>query len=95
MPVLKARSRVVYFRVSEDEFHDFSEMCQSANARSISELARSAMQRMMKERTEVELFADRLKNLDELMFRVNQKLVEMSELINKNTQNGSHGKSEY
>ncbi|MDP9169924.1 MAG: hypothetical protein M3N54_04850 [Acidobacteriota bacterium] len=70
-------------------------MCQSANARSISELARSAMQRMMKERTEVELFADRLKNLDELMFRVNQKLVEMSELINKNTQNGSHGKSEY
>lgn len=90
MSVLKARNRIVYFRVSEDEFHDFSEMCQAANARSLSDLARSAMQRMRREQTESELIADRLKSFDELMSRVNQKLVEMGELIQKNTQNGSN-----
>jgi ribosomal protein L13 len=89
MPVLKARNRVVYFRVSEDEFHDFSEMCQAANARSLSDLARSAMQRMLKEQNEGEMIAERLKTFDELMARVNQKLVEMGELIQKNTPGGS------
>ncbi|MEP6714106.1 MAG: hypothetical protein ABJC09_00950 [Terriglobia bacterium] len=46
------------------------------------------MQRMLKEQNEGELIVERLKNFDELMSRVNQKLIEMGELIQKNTQNG-------
>lgn len=47
MPVLKPRTRLVYFRVSEDEFQQFHRACESEGARSLSDLARSAMQRAL------------------------------------------------
>lgn len=47
MPVIRPRNRLVYFRVSEDEFQQFTQICESSGARSISDLARSAMQRMI------------------------------------------------
>ena len=49
MSVLKPRNRLVYFRVSEDEFQQFNQMCESVGARSISDLARSAIQRMIQQ----------------------------------------------
>jgi hypothetical protein len=89
MPVLKPRSRLVYFRVSEDEFHEFSEMCTAAHARSISDLARSAMKQLRKQQSHDEMLADRLKSFDELILRVNEKLAQMSELIQANLQSVS------
>ena len=47
MAVLKPRERLVYFRISEDEFHQFNSVCEQAGARSLSELARSAVQRLI------------------------------------------------
>ena len=38
---------MVYFRVSEDEFQQFQRMCESVGARSISDLTRSAIHRMI------------------------------------------------
>ena len=49
MSVLKPRNRLVYFRVSEDEFQQFNKICESVGARSISDLARSAIQRMVRD----------------------------------------------
>ena len=49
MSVLKPRNRLVYFRVSEDEFQQFNQMCELVGARSISDLARSAIQRMIQQ----------------------------------------------
>jgi hypothetical protein len=49
MSVLRPRNRLVYFRVSEDEFQQFSGICDSAGARSISDLARVALQRMIRD----------------------------------------------
>lgn len=49
MPVLKPRNRLIYFRISDDEFKQFCEMCQSEGARSLSDLARSALKRLMKD----------------------------------------------
>jgi glutaredoxin 2 len=86
MSVLKARNRVVYFRVSEDEFHEFLKMCDAEKARSLSDLARSALQRMLRERQEGEMISDRLKTFDDLISRVNDKLSEMSDLIRANNQ---------
>jgi hypothetical protein len=86
MSVLKARSRVVYFRVSEDEFDEFLKVCHAAKARSLSDLARSAMQRMVREQAEGEMLTDRLKTFDELISRVNEKLTEMSELVRAHKQ---------
>lgn len=91
MSVLKARSRVVYFRVSEDEFNDFLKMCHAAKARSPSDLARSALQRMLKEEEDRGMLADRLKTFDELILRVNEKLTEMGELLRANSQGRSAG----
>ena len=47
MAVLKPRERLVYFRVSEDEFRQFVSICERAGARSLSDLARSAVQRLI------------------------------------------------
>src|SRR6202035_3557900 len=47
--VLKPRERLVYFRVSEDEFRQFVGVCEQAGARSVSDLARNAVQRLIAE----------------------------------------------
>lgn len=49
MAVLKPRERLVYFRISEDEFRQFSSVCEQAGARSVSDLARNAVQRLIAE----------------------------------------------
>ena len=48
MSILKPRTRVVYFRVSEEEFLRLMDLCPTHGARSISELARSAMQNIIR-----------------------------------------------
>lgn len=48
MSVAKPRNRLVYFRVSEDEFQKLTRMCDGTDGpRSISELARAAVNRML------------------------------------------------
>lgn len=48
MSVVKPRNRLVFFRVSEEEFRKLNNMCQSGEAaRSISELARLAVHRLI------------------------------------------------
>lgn len=47
MAILKTRTRLVYFRISEDEFEQFGEICARSGARSISDLARMAIQQLM------------------------------------------------
>lgn len=47
MAVLKPRERLVYFRISEDEFRQFTGVCEQAGARSVSDLARNAVQRLI------------------------------------------------
>jgi hypothetical protein len=51
MAVLRPRNRLVYFRVSEDEFQQFNQICETERARSVSDLARYAVQRMINDGT--------------------------------------------
>ncbi len=88
MSVLNPRNRLVYFRVSEDEFLQFSEMCTSSGARSISDLARSAMKQMLKNPTEDAMIAERLKAFDALISMLSDKLRQVDEvLLQKNACN--------
>ncbi len=48
MSILKPRTRIVYFRISEEDFRRLVDLCPSRGARSISELARSAMQNIIR-----------------------------------------------
>lgn len=47
MANLKSRTRVVYFRISEQEFAELCDLREARGARSLSELARSAVYAMM------------------------------------------------
>lgn len=85
MAVLKPRERLVYFRVSEDEFRQFVSICEQAGARSVSDLARSAVQRLIaegqqqQENREVE---EKMLVLERLIAAVTQQL----QLLSKQTQ---------
>lgn len=77
MAVLKPRERLVYFRVSEDEFRQFVSVCEQAGARSLSDLARSAVQRLIQDGTrqrEDEQLADRMHRLEKLISKVTEQL---------------------
>ena len=47
MTVLKRRSRMVSFRLSEQEYESLLILCSSRGARSLSDLARDAMQALL------------------------------------------------
>lgn len=48
MNATSRRNRLVYFRISEEEFQQMVDFCNAKGARNISELARQAVQEFMK-----------------------------------------------
>jgi hypothetical protein len=51
MSVLKRRSRMISFRVSEDEYVGLKNLCVNEGARSVSDMARDAVQRLIAKRS--------------------------------------------
>ena len=88
MAVLKPRERLVYFRVSEDEFRQFISVCEQAGARSVSDLARSAVQRLIadgnRQREDGEL-TNKMFRLERLIAQVTEQL----QLLHNSTQGGA------
>jgi len=77
LAVLKPRERLVYFRVSEDEFRQFVSVCEQAGARSVSDLARSAVQRLIADgnrQREDEELTDKMFRLERLIAQVTEQL---------------------
>jgi DNA-binding transcriptional regulator GbsR (MarR family) len=75
--VLKPRERLVYFRVSEDEFRQFISVCEQAGARSVSDLARSAVQRLIADgnrQREDEELTNKMFRLERLIAQVTEQL---------------------
>ena len=77
MAVLKPRERLVYFRISEDEFRQFVSVCEQEGARSVSDLARTAIQRLIadgdRHRNGEEL-ADKMQRLEQLIRSMTEEL---------------------
>jgi hypothetical protein len=75
--VLKPRERLVYFRISEDEFRQFVSVCEQEGARSVSDLARTAIQRLIadgdRQRNGEEL-AEKMQRLEGLILSVTEQL---------------------
>ncbi len=83
MAVLKPRERLVYFRITEDEFHQFTSVCEQEGARSISDLARSAVQRLIVEchrEREAENLAPKMELLEKLIAEVTCQLESLARL---------------
>lgn len=77
MAVLKPRERLVYFRISEDEFRQFVGVCEQEGARSVSDLARTAIQRLISEgdrRRNGEDLAVKMQRLEQLILAVTEQL---------------------
>ena len=77
MAVLKPRERLVYFRISEDEFRQFVSVCEQAGARSLSDLARSAVQRLIADgnrQREDEELTEKMYRLERLIAQVTEQL---------------------
>jgi len=75
--VLKPRERLVYFRISEDEFRQFNSVCEQGGARSVSDLARNAVQRLIAEsqrQREGQEMEEKMKVLEGLIAAVTQQL---------------------
>ena len=89
MAVLKPRERLVYFRISEDEFHQFLGVCEQEGARSVSDLARSAVQRLIaggnRDREGREL-APKVEMLEQLIGELTAQVQLLAKLLQK--QNG-------
>ncbi len=93
MAVLKPRNRLVYFRVSEEEFQLFSGMCEVEGARSISDLARMALQRLAQEHrlnTEDD-FIGKLKAINEVLNELGDKVERLKTQLEST--DGSGGKT--
>lgn len=77
MSVLKPRNRTVYFRISEEEFHQLVNICPARGARSISELARTAMQEILRDNSrepEKQDVVEKLQSIDRTVSEMNQNL---------------------
>ena len=77
MAVLKPRERLVYFRISEDEFRQFVSVCELEGARSVSDLARSAVQRLIADghrHREDDEMIEKMHKLESLIAAVTQQL---------------------
>ena len=89
MAVLKPRERLVYFRISEDEFHQFLGVCEQEGARSVSDLARSAVQRLItdgnRDREERDL-APKVQMLEQLIGELTSQLRLLTTMLQR--QNG-------
>jgi len=77
MPILKRRSHMVSFRLSEEEYSGLKHLCQDGAARSISELARGALQKLVVSRSQtpevetvVQVLLSRVEALDQEVKRL-------------------------
>lgn len=88
MSVLKPRSRLVYFRVSEDEFQLFNHLRESTGARSLSDLARTAIQGLLDvgQNKRPDWISDRLTLLENMVRELNHGVVQLTRVLG----NGSH-----
>lgn len=73
----------MYFRVSEDEFDQFTLVCKTAGARSISDLARSAMEQIVRQGklNHEDEVAQRLRVLDNILTDLTGKIEQLNTLL--------------
>jgi uncharacterized protein YerC len=75
MAVSKPRTRLVYFRISEEEYQHFHQLCEQGEARSISDLIRVTMQEaVMNKAASLNDLSARLSAIEGTMARVDDKL---------------------
>lgn len=91
MSVITKRSRMLSIRMSDAEYHQLQAICEVRGARSISDLAREAMQRIAAMPPDDEpgnSLAERVGQLDRRLNLLQQEVLRLSSLMNR--RNGDH-----
>ncbi len=86
MPVLKPRTKLIYFRVSQEEFEQFNRACEMEGARSLSDLARTAMTRTIHREGKDEIDASQIKKLEGLIGELSSSVRMLATLIQDQTE---------
>lgn len=85
MTLINKRSRMVSIRLSDDEFRKLHEVCATTGARSISDLARDAMHKLMANgvchEREADGVCERLQSLDERVTQLQQEMTRLASLV--------------
>lgn len=86
MTVTKRRNRVVYFRVTADEFDQLDRLRETHGARSLSDIARLAIARMMEARNESadNGVSHRLEKIDHTLDALNLAIDRLANQLNGN-----------
>lgn len=81
MTVLRRRDRVVYFRVSEQEYERYRQCCQLAGARSVSDLVRAAMEHYLENGNSglAAVVTKKLERIEQAVSELNGRVNELSE----------------
>ena len=84
MNALKRRSRMVSFRLSEEEYEGLKHICMTVGARSLSDIARDAVQRLLSNGTEPKSYSDaQLRILYEKMDALDQEVKRLGALVDQ------------
>lgn len=75
---VKRRDRLVYFRISQEEFEEILKACDSKGARSVSDLARAAVQEFIRPvKSDPEQLVEALKSLRTGLEEINRSVREL------------------
>ncbi len=90
MPVIKPRTRLVNFRLTDDEYDHLIAACSLRGARSLSDFARSAVLRLADPQTEaVGYLQCRLTTLDERVLELEDRIKRLIGLLHTSERAGS------
>jgi hypothetical protein len=88
--VLRRRDRVVYFRVSEQEYERYRQCCQLAGARSVSDLVRAAMDHYLENGSAgLAVVTQKLERIEQVVAELNGRVNELSEKARARTESDS------
>jgi|SRR5580658_4363641 hypothetical protein len=79
LSAVKPRTRIVYFRISEEEFTKFCGLCEAQGVRSLSELARLAVRSMLQPNKASDV-SERLGELERCILELNHHLKALPQL---------------
>ncbi len=94
LTTIKPRTRLVYFRISEDEFNRFCSLCEAQGVRSVSELARLAVRTLLQSERTADL-SERLGELERSILELNSHLRALPQVLENKSNAVSGGICDY
>jgi len=94
MSLTRSRTKVVYFRVSEEEFERYMAFCRSQGVRSISDLARSGLEILVAEERGYTLtgLTERVTALSALIAGLSRMIQGLTEVVSNKKLDAALGK---